>query len=127
MEQNTATAVDLVDERKLKSRDVATMIGVHQKTLGIWRKIPGRGPEPFICQGPKSYVYPESAVRRWLEAHSGKLAPATNGRAPAAPADEDDRPFGVAPLTDAESGELGQFDGSDYDSLDVVGANEAHD
>lgn len=115
MEQNTATAVDLVDERKLKSRDVATMIGVHPKTLGIWRKIPGRGPEPFICQGPKSYVYPESAVRRWLEANAGKLAPATNGRAPAAPPADDDRPFGVAPLDDAAIGKIGQFDGSDHD------------
>lgn len=115
MEPNTATAVDLVDERKLKSRDVATMIGVHPKTLGIWRKIPGRGPEPFICQGPKSYVYPEFAVRRWLEANAGKLAPATNGRAPAAPPADDDRPFGVAPLDDAAIGEIGQFDGSDHD------------
>jgi hypothetical protein len=126
MEQNTATAVDLVDERKLKSRDVATMIGVHPKTLGIWRKIPGRGPEPFICQGPKSYVYPESAVRRWLEAHSGKLAPATNGRAPAAPADDDDRPFGVAPLDDGHD-DIRQIIEADDDPMDVVGGNDAHD
>ena len=123
MEQNTVTTVGLVDERKLKSRDVAIMIGVHPKTLGIWRKTPGRGPEPFICQGPKSYVYPESAVRRWLEAHSGKLAPATNGRAPAV---EDDRPFGVAPLS-GDHDDIRRIIEADDDPMDVVGANDAHD
>lgn len=107
-------------ERRLKSRAVATACGVHIKTLGLWRRVPGRGPEPFIMVSPRCYVYPESAVARWLAAREGKLAP------PAFPGD-DDADFGVALLVDgngepvrlAEHGACGEeLDDEDGDRID---------
>jgi hypothetical protein len=79
-------------ERHLPSRQVAAACGCHPKTLGLWRRIPGRGPEPFVMVSIRRYVYPESAVLRWLAARQGQLAP------PAFPQADDDADFGVAPL-----------------------------
>lgn len=123
-DQNDSTKAGPM-ERRLQSREVAIACGVHIKTLGLWRRVPGRGPEPFYMVSPRCYVYPESAVERWLAAREGKLAP------PAFPQDQDggqdDADFGVAPLVGGdgeplrliEHGACGEeLDDEDGDRLD---------
>lgn len=85
--------------RLLKPKDVAIRLGVEVKTLANWRAA-GIGPRPFIMISAKAVRYPEDAVAAFL-------AERTVG------ANEDDAPFGSAPMTDDEIGAIGQFDGSD--------------
>jgi len=88
----------------LTPKEVARRLGVQVKTLANWRT-QGIGPRPFVMVSAKAVRYPEDAVARFL-------ADRTVGDAPA---DDDDAPFGIAPMTGAEIGAIGQFDGSDDD------------
>jgi len=62
-----------MENNLLDQGEVAELLGVHPKTLGLWRE-KGQGP-PFIRLGEKLIRYNVEDVRAWVESQREKVTP----------------------------------------------------